>query len=149
MVASLTAAETRNGKDNWESLKTLAPGDRIRIVLNDAKAYTGQLQTLSDDTIAARLATGDQTFSRDSVLRVSAKGQSHRARNALLGLAAGVGTGVIVAVASPELGTGTCAQGSCINATSMSLAASVGAVIGVGIGTALPTGGWYDLYRAR
>ena len=136
-------------QDCWDDLKQLAQGQQIRIVLNDAKSYTGQFQSVTDAGIVVRLATGDQAFERQSVLRVSAQGKSHRGRNALIGLAVGTGAGIIVGVASPELGQGKCAQGSCVNAASIALPGVVGAVVGAGLGTAIPTHGWHDVYRAR
>jgi hypothetical protein len=148
-AAPLGAAQPQNAKANWDNLKSLAPGDDIRIVLNDAKSYGAKFQSVSDEAIVVRVGTGEQTFTRETVLRVSAKGASHRRRNALLGLAAGTGTGVIVAVASPELGTGKCAQGSCVDAGFVSALGFVGAAIGAGVGAIVPTGGWHDVYRAR
>jgi hypothetical protein len=68
----------KSSQDNWDNLKELAPGQRIRIVLNDAKSYTGQFQSVTDAGIVVRLASGDQAFERQSVLRVSTQGKSHR-----------------------------------------------------------------------
>jgi hypothetical protein len=146
LVPGLSLAQS--SQNNWDNLKQLAPGEQIRIVLNDAKSYSGQFQSVSDDGIVLRLGKDTQTFERQTVLRVSTRGNSHRGRNALIGLAVGAGAGVIVAVASPELGQGKCAQGSCINATSAMLAGFVGAAVGAGLGAVLPTGGWHDVYRA-
>jgi hypothetical protein len=148
-IGSVNAAEPKSTQANWENLKQLASGQQIRVVLNDAKAYTGQLHSVSDQGLVIRTGGGDQTFERQNILRVSAQGKSHRGRNALIGLAVGAGAGVVVGVASPELGQGKCAQGSCINAESAALAGFVGAVAGTGLGAAMPTGGWHDVYRAR
>jgi hypothetical protein len=147
LVPVLGLAES--AQHGWDNLKQLAPGQQIRIVLNDAKSYTGQFQSVTDAGIVVRLATGDQAFERQSVLRVSAQGKSHRGRNALIGLALGTGAGIIVGVASPELGQGKCAQGSCINAASASLTGVVGAAVGASLGAVIPTHGWHDVYRAR
>ena len=111
----------QSSQNNWDNLKQLAPGQQIRIVLNNAKSYTGQFQSVSDAGIVVRSATGGQVFERQSVLRVSTQGKSHRGRNALIGLAVGTGAGIIVGIASPELGQGKCAQGSCVNVASASL----------------------------
>ena len=138
----------QSSQNNWDNLKQLAPGEQIRIVLNDAKSYSGQFQSVSDDGIVLRVGKDSQTFERKNVLRVSTRGNTHRGRNALIGLAVGAGAGVVVGVASPELGQGKCAQGSCINATSAALAGFVGAAVGTGLGAVLPTGGWHDVYRA-
>jgi small nuclear ribonucleoprotein (snRNP)-like protein len=148
-IASVNGAESKSTQANWENLKQLAPGQEVQVVLNDAKSYRGQLQTVGDDALVLRLAMGEQTFARQNVLRVSTRGKSHRGRNALIGLAVGAGAGVIVAVASPELGTGKCAQGSCVDAGTVSMVGFWGGVLGAGLGAAIPTRGWHDVYRAR
>ena len=136
-------------QSNWDNLKQLAPGQQIRIVLNDAKSYKAGFQSVTDDAIVVRLANDDQTFERQSVLRVSTQGKNHRRRNALIGLAVGTGAGIIVGVASPELGQGKCAQGSCVNAGTASLTGAAGAAAGAVVGAVIPTGRWHDVYRAR
>jgi hypothetical protein len=148
-IASVNGAEPKSTQANWESLKQLAPGQEVRVVLNDAKSYGGQFQSVSDDGIVLRLGKDSQTFERQNVLRVSTRGKSHRGRNALIGLAVGAGAGVVVGVASPELGQGKCAQGSCVDAGTVSMVGFWGGVLGAGLGAAIPTGGWHDVYRAR
>ena len=145
----LRAADNRNAVSNWDNLQQLAPGDNLRIVLNDAKSYKAKLESVNDNAIVVRLASGEQTFPRETVLRVSTKGRSHRGRNALIGLAAAAGTGVIVGVASPELGQGTCGRGSCVDAGMVAALAVWGAGIGSVMGAVIPTGRWHDVYRAR
>jgi small nuclear ribonucleoprotein (snRNP)-like protein len=146
LVPGLSLAQS--SQNNWDNLKQLAPGQQVQVVLNDAKSYRGQLQTVGDDALMLRLATGEQTFERQNVLRVSTRGKSHRGRNALIGLAVGAGAGVVVGVASPELGTGKCAQGSCVDAGTVSVVGFLGGVLGAGLGAAMPTRGWHDVYRA-
>jgi hypothetical protein len=135
-------------QNNWDNLRQLGPGQQIRIVLNDAESYTGQFQSASDERLVVRTGGTDQTFERQNVLRVSTRGTSHRGRNALIGLAVGAGAGVIVGVASPELGQGKCAQGSCVDAGTVSILGFWGGVLGAGLGAVIPTGGWHDVYRA-
>ena len=148
-IASANAEEPKSTQANWESLKQLVAGQQIRVVLNDAKSYSGQFQSVKDEGLVVRTGGGEQTFERQNILRVSSQGKSHRGRNALIGLAVGAGAGIVVGVASPELGQGKCAQGSCVNAESAALAGVAGAAIGTGLGAVLPSGGWYDVYRAR
>ncbi len=138
----------QSSQNNWDNLKRLAPGDDIRIVLNDKKSYKAGFQSVTDEAVVVRLATGDQAFDRQSVLRVSTQGKSHRGRNATIGLAVGMGAGIIVGVASPELGQGKCAQGSCVDAASPVLPGAAGAVVGAVTGALIPTGHWHDVYRA-
>jgi hypothetical protein len=113
-------ALAQSASDSWDNLKQLASGQEVQVVLNDAKSYSGHFQSVSDDGIVLRRGKDSQTCERQNVLRVSTRGKSHRGRNALIGLAVGAGAGVIVAVASPELGTGKCAQGSCVDAGTVS-----------------------------
>lgn len=146
----VAAAAAGNNPADWGNLRQLAAGVEVKIVLNDASAYRGQFRTVIDDAIVVRLAPGDErTFQRQKVLRVSTQGRRHRGRNALIGLAAGLGAGMIVGAASPELGQGTCQHGSCVNAASVAVPGFAGALVGAAIGAAVPTGGWHDVYRAR
>lgn len=65
---------------NWNNLKVLAPGDNVRVVLNNMKSYRGKFESFADNAIVVRLSSGNQTFTRNSILRVSTKGQWHRLR---------------------------------------------------------------------
>jgi hypothetical protein len=133
----------QTSQNNWDNLKRLAPGDDIRIVLNDKKSYKAKFQSVSDEAIVVRLATGDQAIERQSVLRVSTKGASHRTRNALIG--AGVGAGVGAA------GFGICDYREVIPCGGEG--AAIGAVFvapfGAAAGALVPTGRWHDVYRGR
>lgn len=143
---ALQAGGPKLSTANWDNLKTLTPGGKTQIVLKDKKSYLGKLQTASDEGIVVRLGTGDHTFSRPDVLRVSTKGESHRLRNALIGAGVGAGVGLGVGVA----GDNACKQ-NCIGFGS-GLAKKVftlaGAIVGAAVGAALPTGRWHDVYRA-
>ncbi len=70
----------------------------------------------------------------------------HRGRNALIGLGLGAAAGTIIGVASPELGTGTCASGSCVDSAVVAGLAMLGGGVGAGVGAALPNSTTY--YRA-
>jgi len=140
--AWLGAAPPQNGKANWDNLKQLAPGDDIRIVLNDAKSYGAKFQSVSDEALVVRLVTGEQTFTRESVLRVSTKGRSHRLRNALIGAGAGGGIAAAAAGSNCSFDSEACAIGLAVGVP-FAIAA------GAGVGAVIPTGGWHDVYRAR
>jgi hypothetical protein len=147
-VGPLGASDPKPAKGNWDDLKKLAPGDDIRIVLNDAKSYGAKFQSVSDEAIVVRLVTGEQTFSRESILRVSARSTPHRGRNAMIGAAAGF---------AACLGIGAATAASRRKEYPYNKYTEAGAVIGVvacapagaGIAALMPTGGWHDVYRAR
>ena len=141
-IGSVNAAGPKSTQANWESLKQLATGQEVRVVLNDAKSYEAKFQSVTDDAIVVRLVTGEQTFTRESVLRVSTKGKSHRLRNAALGAAIGVGLGAIWAASTSRNDSEAQAIGWVV------IPPLTGAA-GAGVGAFLPTGGWHDVYRAR
>ena len=146
VAVPLWAGAPPRDKANWDNLKQLAPGQEIiQVVLHDAKSYQGLFQNVSDQAMVVRLATGDQIFPRESILRVSSKGRSHRGRNAGIGAAIGVGVGAALSsafahYASNEGGNSAAYAGGAV---------AVFTGIGAGVGAALPTGGWHDVYRAR
>lgn len=108
-------------------------------MLNDARSYEAKFQSVTDDTVVVRLATGDQTFARPSVLRVSFKPASHRGRDALIGAGVGVAAGLAVAASDKDFTAGTWAG----DAVSCGLLGSaVGALVSKGAH-------WHDVYRAR
>jgi hypothetical protein len=120
---------------DWEKLKQLNRGLTIKINLNDAKSYRGELRGSSDEEILVRLISGETTFARQNIRRVSVKGESHRLRNTLLG--AGLGAGFGLGVAGGLGGWGRV----------------VGAIFfvppGAGVGAIIPTGRWHEVYRSR
>jgi hypothetical protein len=151
MGSSPGEAERKADKTNWDNLKQLAPGDDIRVVLNNGTACRGKLEIVSDAEILVRTEMGNQTFTRQSMHQVSAKRVSHRKRNAFIGLAVGAGAGVISVFASSKLTSSTCGgrPGYCVDAAMVTTGAFWGGAVGTGIGALFPTGGWREIYRAR
>jgi len=141
-ISAIHAEEAKSPQADWNNLKGLAPGDDIRIVLNDTTSYKAKFQSESDQAIVVRLVTGEQTFTRESVQRVSTKGKSHRLRNAALGAAIGVGLGAVLAASTSRNDSEAQAIGWVVAPPFMGAA-------GAGIGAFLPSGGWHDVYRAR
>ena len=132
----------------WDKLKQLSIGQQIQVVQNGAQSTNGNFRSVTDEAIVVSAATGEQTISRQSVLRVSTKGPGHRARNALIGAGIGAGAGAGIGAA-----VGGCGQGTaCIGATKGEITgviAAVGVIVGAVVGAVLPTGGWHEIYRAR
>jgi hypothetical protein len=142
-IAAARAEEAKSPQANWENLKQLAPGQQIRLVLSGAKSYSGQFRAVSDEAIMARVATGEQTFERQNVLRVSAKGKSRRGRNALIGAAIGAGLGGVAVGMDCHYGRKGC------GAAGVFFGVPFAAGLGAGFTAVIPTGGWHDVYRAR
>jgi hypothetical protein len=140
---ALGGADSDNGHANWGKVKQLSRGQEIQVVQNDAKSFQGELQSVSDEALVIHLAAGEQTFTKQSILRVSSKGVSHRLRNAALGAAAGGGGGAGIGAAAANrndfFGRGAYAA----------VGAVIGVVAGAAAGALLPTGGWHEVYRAR
>jgi hypothetical protein len=134
---AVPAAEPQVKESNWDNLKRLSPGDKVQVVLKGVKSYRGLLESVSDEGIVVRLATGDQTFARLDILRVSTKGESHRARNAMIGFGAGAALGLLIG------GSKNCGDAGCGAEGFL-----IGAAIGPGVGASLPTGRWHTVYRA-
>jgi hypothetical protein len=161
LLAACFSAGAASGQDSkgrssgWDHLKSLTPGQEIRVVMNNFKSYQGEFRSLSDDGITLRQAAGEQTLARKDILRVSQKkGHNHRARNAVIGAAVGAGVGLGIGV-SYYLRPRNCTEGplfSCAGPSNLDLAkilTPVGALAGAAIGAAIPTGGWHTVYRAR
>lgn len=71
----------------WDSLKQVTSGQKIRVVLNDTKSYTGEFRSVSDEAIVIHTRGADQSVPRQSVKQVYSKRPGHRGRHALTGAA--------------------------------------------------------------
>jgi hypothetical protein len=131
---------------NWDRLKQLSAGQEIQVVQNDAKSSRSNFRSVTDEAIVVSTATGEQTISRQSILRVSSKGKGHRVRNALIGagIGAGAGAGIGAAIAGCTSGCYGFTRGNVTGAVS-----AVGGIVGTIVGALIPTGGWHEIYRAR
>jgi len=157
---SACAASSRDSQgrlSNWDNLKSLTPGQEIRVVMNNVESYQGKFKSLSDDGITLQQAAGEQTLPRKDVLRVSWKGQSHRARNILIGTAVGAGLGLTAGLVANHIINNV---DSCTNAVLCNgpgppnphwalIGTPVVGGAGALIGAVVPTGGWHDVYRAH
>ncbi|MGD0223348.1 MAG: hypothetical protein ABSF71_13510 [Terriglobia bacterium] len=144
MVLSVFAATAglplRAANSDWNNLNILKPGQLIRVELKDAKSYDGELQGLNDEGITLRLTPSPRTFARKDILRVYSKNESHRARNFLIG----AGIGAILAA----IGVSANHWGENVGLRSTAWEWPVGLGVFGGIGAAIPTGGWREVYRA-
>jgi hypothetical protein len=87
-------------------------------------------------------------YSRKDLLRISTKGQSHRARSTAMGAAieAGVGLGIGAASDSAQKCGGF---GPCFENLGKEVFTPVGAIVGSVLGYGLSSNGWQVVYRAR
>ena len=139
------AAAAQSPAQNWNDVKALAAGTSVRISLG-SRAVSGQVQGVTDDSLAVESGKGQEMFARQEVRRVSVKKTGQRGRNTLIGLSAGAAIGVVVGVASHKDCTGFC-----LWYTTRGQDAGIGAVVfgglGAAVGALLPTGGWREIYK--
>ena len=131
----------------WNNLKQLSPGQQIRVVLNDKKSIKGQFQSVTDDVLVVEAHGSEQSLSRDRVQKVALHREGHRGRHILIGAAIGAGAG---------LGTGAAIDSDCSSSSffctgnkGKAILTPVFALIGAGIGAALPARGWQEIYPAH
>jgi len=151
IATSPARGDDDKNQTNWDKLKQLAPGQEIEVVQKDAKSTRGNFRNVTDEAIAVNTAAGDQTISRQNVVRVSSKGKTHRMRNALIGAGIGAGAGLGIGAAMDV--HDKCSQGGfCINILpngGKEIVTPLGAIVGAIVGALLPSRGWHEIYRAR
>jgi len=138
-----------HGKSSWSNVTALARAAEVRVELSGSRSVSGGVLSATEDSLAVNSASGQETFTRQQVLRVSVRKPSQRGRNMLIGLALGAGAGVGLGAAAASQ---PCARGfdrlcDSLNAPIIGVTTGIGAVIGAGFGAAVPTGGWREIYR--
>jgi hypothetical protein len=149
--------DSQGRSSSWDNLKSLTPGQEIRVVMNNVKSYQGEFESSSDTGITLRQATGEQTLARKDVLRVSIKGKNHRTRNAVIGAAVGAGVGLAAGLEADHViwDHANCTEGPLFhcgyppNPHWALIGTPVVGLAGAVIGAVIPTGGWHEVYRAR
>jgi hypothetical protein len=140
---AIARAGPDKSRADWDKVKQLPAGQEILVVQNDTKSLQGKLQSASDETVVIRLATGEQTIAKGSILRVSSRGASHSLRNTALvaGAGFGGGAGIGAAAGNPNgmFGRGPTAL----------VGAAIGLLSGAAVGAVLPTGSWHEVYRTQ
>ena len=135
-----TVSPLRAAKSEWANLTILKPGQLIRVELNDDKSYEGAFRALNDEGITLRRAASEQTFARKDILRVYVKSKNHLVRNIIIGGVTGAVFATPVVLAN-DLRNGWWRSAAWV------WPVFVGP--GAGIGAAIPTGGWYEVYHAH
>lgn len=133
------------GTADWNNLASSAGAAEVRVQLSGSPAVRGKVQSVTADSLTMDSASGQETFRRQQILRVSVKGKSRRRRNALIGLAIGAGLGGALGGAAASGCSGTICGG--YGGAAIGSGIGAGAAVGAAIGTALPAGGWHEIYR--
>jgi len=153
-IGTASGQDSKGRLSSWGNLKSLTPGQEIRVVVRSVKSYQGKFESLSDSGITLRQAGGEQTLARKDVFRVSRKGQDHHAQNALFGAILGAGAGLVIGL-SPYYIQRNCTLGPAFNcgyppnAHWVKVLTPLGGVGGFVVGALIPSGGWHDVYRAH
>jgi hypothetical protein len=147
LLVVLAAAAAFAQRANWANVKNLPVGEEIRTSLEGGKSFRGQLQSVTDESLVILAANLQQSLPRAQVLKVATKGESHRKRNALIGLGLGAGAGLGIGAGADH----SCAQNGCFigNNLGKEVFTPLGALVGIIIGVAWPTGGWHEVYRSK
>jgi hypothetical protein len=144
----LAFAVTAAADANWATVKSLTIGGEVKVSSADGKSYRGQLQSVTDESLVILAANTQQSLPRAQVLKIATKGESHRKRNALIGLGIGAGAGLGIGAGVDHGGCNT----NCffkIDNIGKAIFTPLGAIIGTIVGVAWPTGNWHDVYRAK
>ena len=74
----LAAASLVAQADNWNLLRGIYPGQATHVHTLDGRLNSGGFISQTDDNIVIRLRTGDQTFSKDQIKKISVRKSSKR-----------------------------------------------------------------------
>jgi hypothetical protein len=129
---------------DWSNLESIAHGAEIRVDISRQRPVQGSLQAVTADAVTLNSPSGQQTLGRSEVLQVSLKKTSHRKRNALIGLAGGVGVGAGIGLAARCTGFCPVSTGEITAVTTVA-----GALVGTVVGVVIPTGGWQKIYQLQ
>jgi hypothetical protein len=127
------ASFSQSNQPAFSKLNALPAGQKIQIVELNGKKHSGTLESVSDSTIAIKLAAGEASVPIQEVRTVKLI-TKRRLRNTLIGLGVGAGAGAAIGAAiGPSngwlIGKGYTALGVGV----------IGAVVGTVVGVLLPT----------
>jgi hypothetical protein len=144
VLAPGAAGQTADTDAAWNRLNRLPAGTEIRVALAGGKTLRGFLQNVAPASISINATTSQETVPRTDIKRIQQKRESHRGRNTLIGLGIGAAGGL---TAGGMLDAKTSVN--LFPNAAKAIFTPLGALIGVGVGAAVPTGGWREVYRAR
>ena len=136
------AAAAQTPVQNWNNVKALSVGTSVRLSVG-SRTVRGQVQGVTDDSLAVDSGTGQEMFTRQEVRQVSAMKNGHsRGRNMLIGL--GIGAGAGAALGAPLCGG---SGYSCSKGLSAGIGAGLFGVFGALASAFFHTGGWREVYQ--
>jgi hypothetical protein len=135
------------GQSEWNVVQQLTSGQEVKVVLKDGGSRRGSFESANDTGVVIRAGKGEQTLSRDQIVRLLVKGKSHRGRNVLIGAGIGAGAGLGAGAAIDN----DCSKTSivCTGNKGKAILTPVFGLLGAGIGALIPSGGWREVYRSR
>jgi hypothetical protein len=140
-VVSLSLGQSSDGASQWNIIRAVNAGHRIRVETSAVK-YSGGFAGLSDSAIMLQSEKGQVSVPRAEVLRVYSQSRSNRLRNTLIGAAIGAAVGITT------YGTlGALLRNEGADNTGVLVAAPV--TVGTAVGAILPAGGMKKIYDAK
>ena len=133
------------GTAEWNNLASATGPAEVRVELSGSHAVLGRVQSVTADSLTMDSGSGEQTFMRQQILRVSVKQKGRRGRNTILGLAIGAGLGGALGGATASECSGSICGG--YGAAAIASGIGLGAAVGTIIGVLVPAGGWREVYR--
>lgn len=133
LILSVGLAPAAPASSSWENLNQLKPGDPVEIVTSDRVAK-GEFVSSSTESLSIHTNGGEQKFMRAEIVRVVSRSHARRGRNVLIGVAAGVGIGLIA-----DLSLGTYLRNESNPDGARALIWTVPIAAGAGIGAAFPS----------
>jgi hypothetical protein len=135
-VSGVSSAQT----DNWAVLSPLLAHQKVKVVTYDGKSRVGAIQSVTGDTVQLE---HDPVIEKVDVQQVLLWSPGHHGRNAMIGLASGIGVGLGFGAACGGKDAFV-SKGQC-----MAVGAPFFGGLGAGIGVLLPSRGqWQAVYRA-
>lgn len=142
--ALIGVASAESPWDSWENLRHLRTGERVEILDTNLKSHNGQFRTYTEAGISLREGGREITVPRAEVASVKRRGESHRRRNVLLGVAIGAAGGLAFGAIR-----GKTYHEAGETPVFISVWTPVGAGLGALVGASLPARSEVTVYRAN
>jgi len=132
----------QSASSNWDSVKTIAPGTEVIIVVGNSKPVRGKLEAVTETNLVIGKSSAAHSFLRPEIRRVSIKEKGHRTRNILAGMGVGLAAGLGIGAAIGHNCTGIACGGF-----DVAVSALIGLGSGIIVGLELPSGKWREVYH--